>query len=110
LPCIITVLTSLPGRCFVHDDQLRRLVAHACDHTITMHDQQDEQIVLGVDTHADTHVAAVITVLGTVLETRSFPATPPATPPCWTGPAATEGCAGLGWRAPVPTAPPSTGT
>lgn len=49
-------------------------MTHACDHTV-VHDRQDEQIVLGVDTHADAHVAAVITVLGAVLETRSFPAT-----------------------------------
>lgn len=46
-----------------------------CDHTVVAHDRQDEQIVLGVDTHADAHVAAVITVLGALVETRSFPAT-----------------------------------
>jgi transposase len=38
-------------------------------------DHQDEQIVLGVDTHAEVHVAAVITVLGALVGTRSFPAT-----------------------------------
>ncbi|HEY2763686.1 MAG TPA: IS110 family transposase [Pseudonocardiaceae bacterium] len=45
------------------------------DETIAEHDHQDEQVVLGVDTHADVHVAAVITVLGALLGTRSFPAT-----------------------------------
>jgi transposase len=50
-------------------------VTRPCDHTVTVHDRQDEQIVLGVDTHADAHVAAVITVLGALVETRSFPAT-----------------------------------
>jgi transposase len=50
-------------------------VTRAPDHTITVHDHQDEQVILGVDTHADVHVAAVITVLGVLLGTRSFPAT-----------------------------------
>jgi transposase len=39
------------------------------------HDHEDEQVVLGVDTHADAHVAAVVTTLGVLLGTRSFPAT-----------------------------------
>ncbi|WP_338019547.1 IS110 family transposase [Saccharothrix deserti] len=67
-------------------------------------------MILGLDTHAEVHVAAVITVLGVLLGTRSFPPPPPATRRCWTGPAATESCAEPGWRAPAPTAPPSTGT
>lgn len=52
-------------------------MTHACDNDnpVTVRDRQDEQIVLGVDTHADAHVAAVITALGAVLETRSFSAT-----------------------------------
>jgi transposase len=45
------------------------------DHTAAEHDHQDEQVILGVDTHADFHVAAVITVLGVLLGTRSFPTT-----------------------------------
>jgi transposase len=36
---------------------------------------QDEQIVLGVDTHSDQHVAAVLTTLGTRLGSASFAAT-----------------------------------
>ena len=43
--------------------------------TVAERDAQDEQIILGVDTHADMHVAAVITTLGALLGTRSFPAT-----------------------------------
>ncbi|WP_143591783.1 IS110 family transposase [Thermoactinospora rubra] len=35
----------------------------------------DDEIVLGVDTHADTHVAAVVTTLGRLMATRSFPTT-----------------------------------
>ncbi|MGW0886343.1 IS110 family transposase [Streptomyces sp. NPDC002671] len=36
---------------------------------------QDEQILLGVDTHKDVHVAAVITNTGLLLDTRGFPTT-----------------------------------
>ncbi|OUC95137.1 IS110 family transposase [Streptosporangium minutum] len=36
---------------------------------------QDEEIILGVDTHTGAHVAAVITVLGVLLGTRAFAAT-----------------------------------
>jgi hypothetical protein len=84
-------------------------VTRPCDHTVVVHDRQDEQIVLGVDTHADAHVAAVITALGALVETRSFPRPPLVTRRCWTEPAI-MGCTGPGWTAPVPTAPPSTGT
>lgn len=35
----------------------------------------DEEIVLGVDTHTDTHVAAVVTALGRLVATESFPTT-----------------------------------
>lgn len=47
------------------------------DHNDNDHDQhsQDEQVILGVDTHADVHVAAVITVLGVLLGTRALPTT-----------------------------------
>lgn len=36
---------------------------------------QDEQVLLGVDTHKDVHVAAVITSTGLLLDTRGFPTT-----------------------------------
>jgi hypothetical protein len=85
-------------------------VTRTCDRTVTVHDRQDEQIVLGVDTHADAHVAAVITVLGAVLETRSFPATAAGYTALLVWARGQDGCSGPGWRAPVPTAPPSTGT
>jgi hypothetical protein len=45
------------------------------DHQDSDHQGQDEQVILGVDTHADVHVAAVITVLGVLLGTRAFPTT-----------------------------------
>jgi transposase len=45
------------------------------DPTSMDRDLDDEQVILGVDTHADAHVAAVITVMGVLLGTRSFPAT-----------------------------------
>jgi transposase len=38
-------------------------------------DLDDEQVVLGVDTHKDMHVAAVVTVLGSVQDRRCFPTT-----------------------------------
>jgi transposase len=38
-------------------------------------DQDHEQVVLGVDTHANAHVAAMITVMGVLLGTKSFPTT-----------------------------------
>ncbi|MGN9847361.1 IS110 family transposase [Nonomuraea sp. H19] len=46
----------------------------ADDHTATVQDQQEE-IVLGVDTHTEMHVAAVITVMGVLMGTQAFPAT-----------------------------------
>lgn len=45
------------------------------DLTSTDRDLDDEQVILGVDTHAEVHVAAVITVMGVLLGTRSFPTT-----------------------------------
>ncbi|GAA3826082.1 IS110 family transposase [Sphaerisporangium flaviroseum] len=42
---------------------------------LTTNDQDHEQVVLGVDTHADAHVAAVITVMGVLLGTKAFPTT-----------------------------------
>ncbi|WP_406132166.1 transposase [Streptomyces sp. NBC_00989] len=36
---------------------------------------QQEQVLLGVDTHKDVHVAAVITSTGVLLDTRGFPTT-----------------------------------
>ena len=36
---------------------------------------QDNEVVLGVDTHCDVHVAAILTALGTVLATLEFPTT-----------------------------------
>lgn len=52
-------------------------MTHTPEHANTTpdHDHPDEQVILGVDTHADVHVAAVITVLGALLDTRAFPAT-----------------------------------
>jgi transposase len=35
----------------------------------------DEEIILGVDTHKDVHVAAVITVLGVLVATSEFATT-----------------------------------
>jgi transposase len=75
LPRIITVLTSSPVGVTRAEPTLRRIVTRTPDDSVAEHDVQDEQIVLGVDTHADAHVAAVITVLGVLLDTRSFPAT-----------------------------------
>jgi transposase len=43
------------------------------DHASTDDDRENEQVILGVDTHADVHVAAVITMMGVLLGTRSFP-------------------------------------
>ncbi|MFG2250940.1 IS110 family transposase [Spirillospora sp. NPDC048823] len=55
---------------------MRRTPDHtAIDRAQQGEDHQDEQVILGVDTHADVHVAAVITVLGMLLGTRAFPAT-----------------------------------
>ncbi|MEV1244368.1 transposase, partial [Nonomuraea sp. NPDC049750] len=45
----------------------------ADDHTAATDAQ--EEIVLGVDTHAEMHVAAVITVMGVLIGTQAFPAT-----------------------------------
>ncbi|MFE9934632.1 hypothetical protein [Streptomyces sp. NPDC005533] len=38
-------------------------------------DQDNPDIVLGVDTHKDVHVAAVVTAAGVFVESRSFPTT-----------------------------------
>lgn len=38
-------------------------------------DQDNPEIVLGVDTHKDVHVAAVVTAAGAFVESRSFPTT-----------------------------------
>jgi len=50
-------------------------VTRTPDLASTDDDLENEQVILGVDTHADAHVAAVITVMGVLLGTRSFPAT-----------------------------------
>lgn len=37
--------------------------------------RDDEQVIVGVDTHKDTHVAAAITILGVLVATATFPTT-----------------------------------
>jgi hypothetical protein len=53
-------------------------VTDAPDPTSTDRDQDDEQVILGVDTHADAHVAAVITVMGCCWAPDPSPPRPPA--------------------------------
>jgi hypothetical protein len=51
LPCTITVLTSSPVGVVRTDLKLRRPVTSSTDLAVDQ-DHQDEQIVVGVDTHA----------------------------------------------------------
>jgi transposase len=48
-------------------------MSHTAEHSQDHRD--DEEIILGVDTHRDTHVASVITILGVPVATAAFPTT-----------------------------------
>jgi hypothetical protein len=105
----ITVLNGLPAR-------RRPLVPEPIRSPVTMtsmpHPAQssqvdaigeDEEVMLGVDTHKDTHVAAVLTTMGALLDSNCFATTAAGYQQLLGWAQGWGGCGEPGWSAPAPT-------